>query len=121
MQGSLSSFIQMLNLLRFVRLHRCGIRRMFETKCVRDMMSDIYKMLVTVLAIFVTNIHYSFTVASGNNIQKMSPTSNFSHQFEDVFDDIFNRSLATRIDHQHMTSPTSVTTIDLAIIRFEHF
>ena len=30
--------------------------------------------LVTVLAILVTNIHYLFTLASGTNIQKMSPT-----------------------------------------------
>ena len=37
-------------------------------------------MLVTVLAILVTNFHYLFTLASGTNIQKMSPTSKFSHQ-----------------------------------------
>ena len=44
---------------------------MLETKCV----GINFKMLVTVLAILVTNIHYLFTLASGTNIQKMSPTS----------------------------------------------
>ena len=51
-------------------LHRCWWR-MLTTNCV----GDNYKMLVTVLAILVTNIHYLFTLASGTNIQKMSPTS----------------------------------------------
>ena len=32
-------------------------------------------MLVTFLAILVTNIHYLFTLVSGTNIQKVSPTS----------------------------------------------
>ena len=36
--------------------------------------------LVTVLAILVTNIHYLFTLASGTNIQKMSLTSTNRHQ-----------------------------------------
>ena len=43
------------------------ITSMLETKCV----GDNYKMLVTVLAILVTNIHYLL----GTNIEKMSPTS----------------------------------------------
>ena len=38
------------------KLNRCW-RRMLETKCV----GDNFKMLVTVFAIFVTNIHYLFT------------------------------------------------------------
>ena len=41
-----------------------------------------YKMLVTVLAILVTNIDYLFTLASGTNIPKSSPT--LSHQHHDV-------------------------------------
>ena len=49
---------------------------MFETKCV----GDNNKILVTILAILVTNIHYLFTLASGTNFQKISPTSKFSHQ-----------------------------------------
>ena len=49
---------------------------MLETKCV----GDNIKMLVTVLAILVTNIHYLFILASGTDIQKMSPRSKFCHQ-----------------------------------------
>ena len=40
--------------------------RVLETKCV----GDNFKMLVTVLAILVTNILYLLTLASGTNIQK---------------------------------------------------
>ena len=58
-------------------LRRCWWRIM-ETKCV----DDNYKMLVTVLVILVTNIHYLFTLASGTNIYKSSPT--LSHQHHDV-------------------------------------
>ena len=49
-------------------LHRCRWR-MLKTKCVGDKI----KMLVTVSAISVTNIHYLLTLAFGSNIQKMSP------------------------------------------------
>ena len=49
---------------------------MLVTECV----GENYKMLVTVLAVLVTNIYYLFTLASGTNIQKMSPTSKFCHQ-----------------------------------------
>ena len=38
--------------------------RYLETKCV----GDNYKMLVTVLAILVTSIHYLSTLASGTNL-----------------------------------------------------
>ena len=58
-----------------IRLHRCWWW-ILETKCV----GDNNTMLVPVLTISVTNIHYLFTQASGTNISKMSPTSNFSHQ-----------------------------------------
>ena len=51
-------------------LHRCWCR-MLVTKCV----GDNFKMLVTVLAISVTNILYLLTVALGTNMQKMSPRS----------------------------------------------
>ena len=50
-------------------LHRCWWG-MLEMNCV----GDNNKMLVTVLAILITNIHYRFTSASGTNIQKISPT-----------------------------------------------
>ena len=53
---------------------------MLETKCI----DDNHKMLVTVLAILITNIHYLFTLASGINIPKMSPTSKFCHQHPEV-------------------------------------
>ena len=45
---------------------------------------DNNKMLVTILAIFVASIHYFFTLASGTNIQKMSPTSKFSKQHPQI-------------------------------------
>ena len=38
-----------------------------------DVAGDKFKMLVTVLAISVTKIHYLFTLESGTNIQKMTP------------------------------------------------
>ena len=38
---------------------------------------DNFEMLVTVLTVFVTNILYLLTLASGNNIQKFSPISKF--------------------------------------------
>ena len=58
-------------------LHRCWWR-MLETKCV----SDNYKMLVTVMAILVTNIHYVYIRFTNihkhrnffTNIQKLSQT-----------------------------------------------
>ena len=53
---------------------------MLEMKCV----GDNYNMLVTDLAIFVTNIHYLFTLATGTNIQKMLPTSKFCHQHQKI-------------------------------------
>ena len=44
------------------------------------MKCDNFKMLVTVLAVLaIININYRFTLASGTYIQKMSPTSKFSH------------------------------------------
>ena len=51
---------------------------MLETKCV----SDDIEMLVTVLAVFVTNILYMYvlTLAAGTDIQKMSAISIFCHQ-----------------------------------------
>ena len=53
---------------------------MLETKCV----DDIYKMLVTVLTILVTNIHYLLTLALATNIKKMSSTSKFRHCFSQL-------------------------------------
>ena len=48
-----------------IRAHRCWWR-MLETKCV----GDNFEILVTVLAVFVTNILNLLTLASGTNIQK---------------------------------------------------
>ena len=59
----------------------CPVTSMLETKSV----SDNFKMLLTVLAFLVNNLHYLFTLASGTNIQKMSPTSKFSHQHSQIF------------------------------------
>ena len=39
-----------------------------------------YKILVTILATFVIDIHYLLTRASGINIQKMLPTSTNRHK-----------------------------------------
>ena len=41
---------------------------------------DNFKMMMTVLANLVTNIYHILTLASGTNIQKMSPRSKFGHQ-----------------------------------------
>ena len=49
-------------------------------------------LLVTVLEILVTSIHYFFTLASGTNIQNMSPRLKFCHQ---------NSKIATNSSHQH--------------------
>ena len=70
------------------------VTSMLVTKCV----SDNYTMLVTVLAILVTNIHYLFTLASGINIQKMSLTSKFCHQHPKI---VTNFKLLTSRCHQH--------------------
>ena len=51
---------------------------MLVTKCI----SDNYKVLVTVLAIMVVNIHYCFTLAPGTNIEILPPTSKNLHQRE---------------------------------------
>ena len=51
---------------RSERLHRCWWH-MLETKCV----GDNFEMLLTVLAIMVTNINYLFTLALGTNIKKI--------------------------------------------------
>ena len=56
------------------RLHRYWWR-MLDTKCV----GDNFEMLVTVLPVFVTNILYLLTLASGPNIQKKFPISKFCH------------------------------------------
>ena len=70
----MSDFFEIkMNSLAFLRIglvHRCWWR-MLEAKCV----GDNFKMLVTVLAISVTNILYLLTLAFGTNIQKMSPRS----------------------------------------------
>ena len=49
---------------------------MLETKCV----GDNFEMLVTVSAVFVISLLYLLTLASGTNIQKMSPISKFFHE-----------------------------------------
>ena len=54
------------------------VTSILETTCV----GNNFKILVTVSAILVTNIDYLFRLASGTNIQKMSPTSKFSHQIQ---------------------------------------
>ena len=73
------SFSQMLQWAQMIKLSNSRappVTSMLETKCV----GDNSKMLETVFAIFVTNTHYLFTLASDTNIQKMSPKSKFSHQ-----------------------------------------
>ena len=77
-------------------LHRCWWR-MLETKCV----GDNFEILVTALAVFVTNILYHSTLASGTNVQKMSPISKFCHQHPKIFTDI-KSPISTC--HQHQCS-----------------
>ena len=72
---------------------------MLETKCVDDNL----KMLVTVLAISVTNILYFITLASGTNIQKMSPNINFVANI---------LKLSPTVSHQHQ----NVTNMTVAAI-----
>ena len=59
-----SNFSTKINNFRW--LHRSW-RRMLKTKCV----GDNYEMLMTVLAVFATDILYFSTLASGTNIQKL--------------------------------------------------
>ena len=61
---------------------------MLETKCV----GNNFKMLVTVLAILVTNINYLFTLASGNNIQRCRQDPNSVTNI---------RKLSPTLSHQH--------------------
>ena len=60
-------------------------------------------MLVTVMAILLTNVHYLFTLASGANIQKMSPTSEFSHRYPRIFTNITASPI-----YEYITLRTSV-------------
>ena len=53
-----------------------------------EMFGDYFEMLVTVLAILVTKIHYLFILALGNNIQTVSPTSTFCHQHQKIVTNI---------------------------------
>ena len=78
-------------------LHRCWWR-MLETKYV----GDNFEMLVTeMLADFVTNILYLLALASGTNIQKMSPISKFCNQHPKIFTNIKSQ---TSNCHQHLCS-----------------
>ena len=70
---------------------------MSETKFV----ADNFVMLVTVLAVFVTNILYHSTLASGTNVQKMSPISKFCHQHTNI---VTNIKLPPSTGHQHLCS-----------------
>ena len=58
---------------------------MLETKYV----GDNFEMLVTVLADFATNILYLLALASGTNIQKMSPISKFCQQHPKIVTNIY--------------------------------
>ena len=51
----------------------CWRRNVLATKCV----GENFEMFATVSAVFVTNILYLLTLASGSNNQKMSPISKF--------------------------------------------
>ena len=77
-------------------LYRCRWR-MLETKCV----GDNFKMLVTVFAISFTHILYLLTLASGTNIQKMSPRSKFCRQNSKI---VTNYKSPTSQCHQHACS-----------------
>ena len=79
-----------------LRLHRCWWR-MLETKCV----GDNFEMLVTVLAVFVTNIFYLLTLGSGTNIQNVSSISKFHHQHQKI---VTNIKSLTSTCHQHLCS-----------------
>ena len=78
--------------------HRCWWR-MLETKC----FGDNLKMTVTDSAILVTNILYFLTLASGTNIQKMSPNINFVANI---------LKLSPTVSHQHQ----NVTNMTVAAI-----
>ena len=57
-----------------------GLRRYWWRMLERQCVGDKYKLLVTVLAILVTNISYLFTLAhSVTKISKSSPTSSHRH------------------------------------------
>ena len=62
-------------------------------------------MLVTVLAISVTNILYLLTLALGTNIQKMSPRSQFCRQHSKI---VTNYKSPTSQCHQHDCSPKNL-------------
>ena len=65
---------------------------MLETKCV----GDTFEMLVTVLAISVTNILYLLTLALGTNIQKMSSRSSVASILK----------LSPTVSHHNVTNMT---------------
>ena len=80
MQYSLMSLVQKhFGLIDITNQRLYLVTLMVVTKCV----GDNSKMLV--MAMFVTNIHYLFTLALDTNIQKMSPKSKFCHQHSKIF------------------------------------
>lgn len=69
-----------------------------ETKCV----GDNFETLVTILAVFNTNILDFLTLASGTNIQHMSPISKFCHKHPKSTTSIKSPSSNC---HQHLCFP----------------
>ena len=51
---------------------------------VTDVGDEMFEMLVAIVAVCVTNIHYILTLTSGIKIQKMSPISKFFHQHQKI-------------------------------------
>ena len=80
---------------------------MFETKCV----ADNYKIMLTAFAILVTNIDYHFTLASDNNIQKMSSTSKFSHQHLQIVTNFKWPTSLSPFCHKHLKVATNITVV----------
>ena len=77
------------------------------------------KMLVTVVALLITNIHYRFTLASGTNILKMSPTSKFCQQHSKINTNVKSPPslspflTSVTIFQVHLNFPTSVRTFQV--------
>ena len=95
---------------------RCWWRNMLVTGVGDEMCwwQIWYKMLVTGFAGLVTNILYRFTLASGTNIQKMSPTSKFSHQHQQFVNSF--KSPTSRCHQYHYHRKNQQTQLRLRII-----
>ena len=110
-QAHFLSYFHFLLQRKVISFHEIVRWRILVTKFV----GDSFKMLVTVLSFWATNINYLFTKASVTNIQKMSLISKFSHEI------VTNLETSTSRCHQHHCQFVRFVKILQFMMFFENF